>query len=299
MINIRVPATTANMGPGFDALGMALSQYSFFECEKAEKTEVIIEGLESEKLTVENNLVIDSMNRLFEYAGKKPDGYRLKIINGVPLARGMGSSASAIIGGLMCANALIDFALEKEEILKLATEIEGHPDNVAPALLGNIIVSTSDGDGEVIYRKIEPFKGLECVLFIPEYEVSTKDSRGVLPEKVTMGDAVHNSSNLALMVMGFINGDKPLIGKTMNDRIHEPYRKKLIKKFDELKGAALESGAFAFSLSGAGSTVIAYTSENDSEKVRKAMEEVAETNNIEGKAVVIKPCADGAVCEVN
>ena len=299
MIKVTVPATTANLGPGFDAMGMALSQYSVFECEPADKIEIILEGLESEKLTVENNLVVNCMNRVFNYAGKHPEGYRLKIINGVPLARGMGSSASAIVGGLMCANALIGSPLSEDELLKLATEVEGHPDNVAPALLGNLIVSTTTKDGEVVFRSIEPFKEMDCVLFIPDYEVSTKDSRGVLPENVSMKDAVHNSSHLALLVLGFVNGDKELIGKTMDDRIHEPYRKKLIKNFDDFREAALNSGAFAFSLSGAGSTIIAYSDEENSRNVRDAFEKVAQENGISGKAVVIKPCSKGAVCEIN
>lgn len=299
MIKVRVPATTANMGPGFDSLGMALSQYSYFECEESDKIEIIIEGMESEKLTVENNLVVDCMNYLFKYIGKYPNGYKLKIINGVPLARGMGSSASAIVGGLMCANGLFNFPLEKEEILKLATEIEGHPDNVAPALLGNLIVSTTDENKNVIYRSIRPFESMECVLFIPEYEVSTKDSRGVLPFELSMKDTVHNSSNLALMVLGFINGDKSLIGKTMNDRIHEPYRKCLIKGFDELKEVAISAGAFAFSLSGAGSTVIAYSCEGESAKVKSSMEKAAEELGIKGKTIIIKPCFEGAVYEIN
>lgn len=299
MIRVIVPATTANLGPGFDSLGMALSQYSIFECEAADDINIEIEGLEADKLTVENNLVIDCMNRLFEYIGNYPKGYRLKIINGVPLARGMGSSAAAIVGGLMSANALMGFPLEKEDILKLATEIEGHPDNVAPALLGQLIVSTQTKDGEIVYQTIKPFEDLECVLFIPEYEVSTSDSRGVLPKRISMADAVHNSSHLALLVMGFANGNKDLIAKTMDDKIHEPYRKILIKQFDDFKEAALNSGAFAFSLSGAGSTIIAYVSKEDSESVCKSLQRVADESNLEGKAVILKPCTNGAICEIS
>lgn len=299
MIRVIVPATTANLGPGFDSLGMALSQYSIFECEIADEIYIEIEGLESEKLTVENNLVIDCMNRLFEYIGKYPKGYKLKIINGIPLARGMGSSAAAIVGGLLSANALMNFPLDNEELLKLATEIEGHPDNVAPALLGQLIVSTQTKDGEIVYQSIKLFEELECVLFIPEYEVSTSDSRGVLPKKITMADAVHNSSHLALLVMGFVNGDKNLISKTMDDKIHEPYRKILIDKFDNFKEVALASGAFAFSLSGAGSTIIAYASKEDSKNICKSFQDLADRSNIAGKAVILKPCTNGAICEIS
>ncbi len=299
MIRVTVPATTANLGPGFDSMGMALSQYSVFECEANDVIDVSIEGLESEKLKIEDNLVINCMNKVFDYIGKYPKGYKLKIINGVPLARGMGSSATAIVGGIMCANALMNFPLSDEEMLSLATEIEGHPDNVVPALLGGMIVSTKTGGGEVIYRRIDIADDIECILFIPDYEVSTKDSREVLPKEVSISDAVHNSSHLALLVMGFLNNDKALIGKVMDDKIHEPYRKKLIKSFDEFKEGAIQAGAFAFSLSGAGSTIIAYSDEKNSCKVKIAFDNIADKNGILGKSVVLKPCSRAALCEIN
>ena len=149
MIRVRVPATTANMGPGYDVLGMALSQYSTFQCQEDDKISLFIEGLESQKLLGqdhEDNLVVRSMNHLFEYVNKYPKGYKLEIINDIPLARGMGSSASAIVGGLLVANHLVDAKLGQDQILMLATQIEGHPDNVAPALMGNIVLSAMVDD---------------------------------------------------------------------------------------------------------------------------------------------------------
>ncbi len=299
MIKVKVPATTANLGPGFDSMGMALCQYSYFECELSDKMELIIEGLESEKITQEDNLVVKAMDKFFAYIARRPKAYRLKIINGIALARGMGSSASAIVGGLMCANALMEYPLSKEELLSLATELEGHPDNVAPALLGNLILSTKAKAGGVIYRKIEVAKDIACILFIPEYEISTSDSRRVLPEKVSIGDAVFNSSHLGFLLLGFLNNDKDLIGEAMEDKIHEPYRKKLIKGFDEFKQACLQAGAFAFCLSGAGSTVIAYADRKNSEKVRLALENTAKENKISGKALILDIDRVGAVYEIN
>ena len=261
MIRVRVPATTANMGPGYDVLGMALSQYSTFQCQEDDKISLFIEGLESQKLLGqdhEDNLVVRSMNHLFEYVNKYPKGYKLEIINDIPLARGMGSSASAIVGGLLVANHLVDAKLGQDQILMLATQIEGHPDNVAPALMGNIVLSAMVDDDQVIYHSIHPFEDMTCVLFIPDYEVSTNMSRSVLPKSISMADAVHTSGHLSLMLAGFMTGNKDLIGKTMADKLHEPYRKGLIKSFDDFKAAALDAGAFAFSLSGSGSTIIAY-----------------------------------------
>lgn len=231
MIRVKVPATTANMGPGYDVLGMALSQYSTFQCQEDDKISLSIKGLESEKLVNQDheaNLVVRSMNHLFKYVDKYPKGYKLEIINDIPLARGMGSSASAIVGGLLVANYLVGANLDQDEILKLATQIEGHPDNVAPALMGNIVLSTKAPDDQVIYHSIKPFDDLTCVLFIPDYEVSTSMSRAVLPQSISMADAVHTSGYLSLMLAGFMTGNKDLIGQTMVDRLHEPYRKGLI-----------------------------------------------------------------------
>lgn len=301
MIRVKVPATTANMGPGYDVLGMALSQYSTFQCQEDDKISLSIKGLESEKLVNQDheaNLVVRSMNHLFKYVDKYPKGYKLEIINDIPLARGMGSSASAIVGGLLVANYLVGANLDQDEILKLATQIEGHPDNVAPALMGNIVLSTKAPDDQVIYHSIKPFDDLTCVLFIPDYEVSTSMSRAVLPQSISMADAVHTSGYLSLMLAGFMTGNKDLIGQTMVDRLHEPYRKGLIKNFDDFKAFALEAGAFAFSLSGSGSTIIAYCDHDSAPHVKRAFEEVSQKYSISGTSKIIAPCSQGAVCEV-
>lgn len=301
MIRVKVPATTANMGPGYDVLGMALSQYSTFQCQEDDKISLTIKGLESEKLVNQDheaNLVVRSMNHLFKYVDKYPKGYKLEIINDIPLARGMGSSASAIVGGLLVANYLVGADLNQDEILKLATQIEGHPDNVAPALMGNIVLSAKIPDDQVIYHSIQPFEAMTCVLFIPDYEVSTSMSRAVLPQSISMADAVHTSGHLSLMLAGFMTGNKDLIGKTMVDRLHEPYRKSLIKNFDDFKTSALEAGAFAFSLSGSGSTIIAYCDHDSAPHVKRAFEEVSQKYSISGTSKIIAPCSQGAVCEV-
>lgn len=301
MIRVRVPATTANMGPGYDVLGMALSQYSTFQCQEDDKISLTIKGLESEKLVNQDheaNLVVRSMNHLFKYVDKYPKGYKLEIINDIPLARGMGSSASAIVGGLLVANYLVGADLNQDEILKLATQIEGHSDNVAPALMGNIVLSAKIPDDQVIYHSIQPFEAMTCVLFIPDYEVSTSMSRAVLPQSISMADAVHTSGHLSLMLAGFMTGNKDLIGKTMVDRLHEPYRKSLIKNFDDFKTSALEAGAFAFSLSGSGSTIIAYCDHDSAHHVKRAFKEVSQKYSISGTSKIIAPCSQGAVCEV-
>ena len=202
------------------------------------------------------------------------------------------------MGGLLVANYLVGANLDQDEILKLATRIEGHPDNVAPALMGNIVLSTKAPDDQVIYHSIKPFDDLTCVLFIPDYEVSTSMSRAVLPQSISMADAVHTSGHLSLMLAGFMTGNKDLIGQTMVDRLHEPYRKSLIKNFDDFKASALEVGAFAFSLSGSGSTIIAYCDHDSAPHVKRAFKEVSQKYSISGTSKIIAPCSQGAVCEV-
>lgn len=294
MFKVKVPSTTANLGPGYDVLGMSLKMYSVFEVEKSDKIEVVVNGVEKEKIGLEKNLVTVSMDKVFDYVGKRPEGYKLTIENGIPMARGLGSSAAAIIGGLKCANALLDFPLDDNKLLDLATEIEGHPDNVAPALLGGLIASTTKSSGRVVYKRIEPFKNLSTVVFVPEYEVSTKASREVVPTSLPIKDAVHNMSNVALMLVGFMTGDIDLISDTMDDCLHEPYRKVLIKGFDDFKREALAQGAFSFSLSGSGSTVIAYALEENVQKVAEAFEELAKKLDIAGEVKILAPCDSGA-----
>ena len=153
-------------------------------------------------------------------------------------------------------------------------------------------------DNQVFYHSMHPFEDMTCVLFIPDYEESTSMSRAVLPRSISMADAVHTSGHLSLMLAGFMTGNKDLIGQTMVDRLHEPYRKSLIKSFDDFKGAALEAGAFAFSLSGSGSTIIAYCDHDSAPSVKDAFETISQRYEISGASKIIAPCNKGAVCEV-
>lgn len=294
MIEIQVPATTANLGPGFDCMGMALNMYTTYTCEKAMETEVIIEGLGAEKLTAENNLVCQSMEKLFDHCGVKGPNYRLRIRNGIDLSRGLGSSASAIVGGLISANYLLGEPLTKDELLAIAATIEGHPDNVAPALFGGLIISNMK-DGEVVFRRITPFAGLRLIVFIPEYEVATLDSRKVLPKEVPLNTATSNAANLALLTYGFMTADQALIGQAMDDAIHEPYRKPLIKGFDQFKEKALDHGAFAFSLSGAGSTIIAYGDTTSAPRVKQAFESLGKELGVSARVLILEPSIEGAL----
>lgn len=272
MVKVRVPATTANLGPGFDTLGMALKLYTEVSmAETPEGLEIEVAGEGADLLsTGTDNLVYTSAMALFRQEGYDVKGLRIRIDNGIPLSRGLGSSASAIVCGLLAAREVSGSALSDEGILLLASSIEGHPDNVAPALKGGLILSRMKSDS-VLYRKIPVEGDIVAVVAIPDFELSTKAARQVLPEAVPKADAIFNIGNVALLVCAFMTKDYSLLGDAMEDRLHEPYRTPLVPGLDAVKKKAREAGAFSSALSGAGPTVIAFSDMAHGEAVKKAM----------------------------
>lgn len=264
MIRVRVPATTANLGPGLDVLGLALDLHSAVEIAPAEDgVTVTYHGTgEAEVPLGADNLVVRAAEALFARQGVRPDGYRLVIENPIPLARGLGSSAAAIVGGIVAANRLVAelagpaAAASNDELLALATAMEGHPDNVAPALLGGVTVAVQD-EGKVHVHSFQPPDRLRLVLAIPEFPLSTMKAREVMPERVTLSDAVFNVGRASLMVTALLSGRFDLLAVACDDRLHQPYRSRLIPGLPEVVAAARAAGAAAAFLSGAGPSVVA------------------------------------------
>ena len=254
MISIRVPATSANMGPGFDCLGVALGLYNTFWVEELE------EGLEilgcQDRYSNASNLIYTSMQRCFERTGYHPKGLRIKVESSIPISRGLGSSASCIIGGIMAANELSGGRLSKQELLEIANEIEGHPDNVAPALLGGMVVAVQDR-GKVSYDRVHLSEQLGFCAMIPEFTLSTKEARAVLPNALTYADAIHNISRAALLVAALSNGNHELIKYACEDALHQPYRSGLIPGYDGIVEKCKSLGFLGVFLSGAGPTMMA------------------------------------------
>ncbi len=260
MIKITVPATTANMGPGFDCLGMALNLYTNVMFEEIERG-LIIEGchLEYQK---ENNLIYQSMLKVFKKAEYNPKGIKITIDSNIPVSRGLGSSAACILAGIMGANEMAEAQLTKSQILKIATQIEGHPDNVAPALFGGMIVSVYDND-EVYFSKIPLNDSVDFYALIPDFTLSTSEARSVLPTQIPFRDATFNIGRVALMMASFFSGNLDLLNVSIKDKLHQKYRGALIYEYDtimeELDNLQVK-GAF---LSGAGPTIIAITDKNE------------------------------------
>ncbi|AWN20810.1 homoserine kinase [Streptococcus sobrinus] len=249
-MKITVPATSANLGPGFDSVGVALSKYLTIEVlEPAADWQVDhdLRDIPSD----ENNLLIQTALQI------APDltPQRIKMTSDIPLARGLGSSSSVIVAGIELANQLAGLQLSDQEKLNLATEIEGHPDNVAPAIFGNLVVA-SYLDGQVS-SVVANFPTCDFLAFIPNYELKTSESRGVLPTSMTYKEAVAASSIANVAIAGLLTGDLSKAGQAIQgDRFHEAYRQNLVKEFAPIKKVAQKSGAYATYLSGAGPTVM-------------------------------------------
>ena len=261
MIRVRVPATSANLGPGFDSLGIALSIYNEYGFSLQDEG-ISFEWFEQE-FKNEDNIIFMAMKKVFNKYNFKFKGLKIKIIKqDIPISRGLGSSSSCIVAGLIGAFALMNKELEKEEVFKLAIDIEGHPDNVCPAIFGGL-VSTVMANGETLYNKIEIKNGVKFIALIPNFKLSTEKARAILPSEVSFKDSVYNIGRAALLISCFMNGNYKLLREATKDRLHQQYRSKLIEGFDEVYEKALNIGAYGCFLSGAGPTIMAIIDKND------------------------------------
>ncbi len=258
-ITIRVPASTANLGSGFDVLGLALGLYNTIEMETTSRgVEVTVEGEGAERLQGEGkrSLVVRAAEAAFAHLGVTPPGLKIHLRNEIPLKRGLGSSGTACLGGIIGAAELTGRPLSPQEILKLALPLEGHPDNITPSLVGGLTASCLS-EGEVRYVRIPLPEAITVVAVIPEQQLSTAEARRALPRQVPFADAVHNVSRVALLVGAMVAGDLSLLDEATRDRLHQPYRAKLLPGMEEVLEVARRGGALAAFLSGAGSTVVA------------------------------------------
>jgi len=299
VIRVKAPATTANMGPGYDCLGMALDVWNALEVEVLDggesMVEIIGEGA-GELGTGRDNLVYRSMEFLFKDAGQDMPAVRLKCENTIPLARGLGSSAAAIASGLVAANAICSQDYTPNDLLEMAATIEGHPDNVAAAVLGGMQLVISDQTEEgnrlcTVPINVPP--ELHAVIFVPDVRISTEDARAVLPVKVTVADAVHNMGRVGLLVASMATNHPEYLAIATQDRLHQPYRQPLFPAMKVIFQAALDAGALGVFLSGSGSTVLALTQGREM-TVAYEMAEAARQASAEGKVSVTQPTVRGA-----
>jgi homoserine kinase len=295
VVRVRVPATSANLGPGFDALGLALSLYNEVEAREAEGVRVEVEGQGAGELaTGADNVVARGVRLAYEATGRAFKGVAVRCCNRVPPSRGLGSSAAAWVGGLVAGNALCGGGLSREALLALATRAEGHPDNVAAALLGGLTVSCLAADGVVTAVSLPVPPQLAWIVLIPETRSSTADARAVLPASVPRADAVFNVQRVALLLAALQSGRVEALGVALDDRLHQPYRRALFPWMPAVVDAARAAGALGCVLSGAGPALLA-VGLDDGAVVAGAMQAALQAAGVAGTARAVAIDRDGAV----
>ncbi|ANE47183.1 serine kinase [Paenibacillus swuensis] len=294
-VRVKVPASTANLGPGFDTLGMALNVYAWIEMAVAERTVIRLYGEQMDGVpTDKTNLIYKVAQQVFRAAGETYPELEISMYSDIPLTRGMGSSASAIVGALTAANALIGNKLSTNHLFRMATELEDHPDNVGASLFGGIVVASWDGERADAIR-LEPHPQLEVMVAIPEFKLATEKARLVLPQQITMRDAVYNVAHSSLLVAALAAGRLDMIRHAMQDRLHQPYRASLIPGMDTILAEATDHGALGVALSGAGPTLLALV---DAQEARQAELEqfllgTLASHGIEARTLRLKPELSG------
>ena len=296
---VRVPASTTNLGPGFDVLGLGLQLYSTVELEETESgRQVLVYGIDTDRIpSSSKNLSLRAAELIFKRSGHEPKGLRLVLNNGIPAVRGLGGSGTAILGGLLAANALCGEAFSQAELLNVAAEFDGHPDNVAASLLGGLVVSVMEGP-RVRTLRLDCASNLHVVAAIPDFALSTKESRRVLPKSVKFEDAVYNVGHSSLLVAAFATGDFGMLSLAMKDRLHQPYRSPLIHGFNEVADAAAQAGALGVALSGAGPTVVAYCM-TEMPAVAEKMVQVFAQHQVECEVKILPIDTTGAITQLD
>lgn len=287
MVYVRVPATSANMGAGFDTLGIALNLYSRLEVEETDGgLEIITVKNAGNVQNDKSNLVYRAMDCIFRETGYTPRGIKIKQDSDIPMTRGLGSSSACIVGGMLAANVLSGRKLSYREIMNLAAIMEGHPDNAGPAMYGGFCVSLMEGN-ETYVKSIKLPERLSFAVMIPDFFVATKKSRGALPETVGLKDAAFNIARASMLQAALTSGDYDLLRLGVEDRLHQPYRKSYVDGFDEIFEHTYELGSKATYLSGSGPTIMAMLTDG-TEKFKKGMESFFEANSHQWKCMLLE-----------
>lgn len=295
MIHVSVPATSANMGSGFDSIGIALKLYNNLWFEEIDgELEIIIKKKQQIKIpTDKKNLIYKTISDFYNKVGKKVPGLRIIQEDNIPLTRGLGSSAACIVAGLMAANYFSGCHYQREELAQIAAKIEGHPDNSNPAILGGMVVGALD-ENEMRYVKLSMPYFLTFAVMVPDFPVSTEKSRNVLPYNVSRSDAIFNSSRAALLVASMITGNIDNLKMAMDDRLHQPYRSKLIPGMENIINKSYYFGANAAYLSGAGPTIIAVLTDSKAFEFEKNMNDYLKSLPHNWSLQILKPDFEGA-----
>jgi homoserine kinase len=296
-VHVRIPATSANLGPGFDALGLALALYNEVTASESDRVRVTIEGEGAGRLSPgAENVVARGVRQAYEAAGRPFKGVALACVNRVPTARGLGSSAAAWVGGLVAGNALLGGPLSRDALLTLAARAEGHPDNVSAALMGGLTVSCASGEGRIAAISLPVPAAVRWVVLVPEVTSATAEARAVLPPTFTRADAVFNVQRVALLLAALQSGRLDCLGEALDDRLHQPYRLRLFPWMPTVVEAARAAGAVGCVLSGAGPSLLAVV-RDDADVVARSMESALAAAGVRGRASALPVDTEGAVVD--
>ena len=292
-ISVKVPATTANIGPGFDCLGMALPIYNTVTIEETVlpgtgvEINIIAESDLIDEMSLEhvpmdeNSLVYKAVELLYNSIGQTPSELKINIHSNIPIARGLGSSASVIVGAIVAANELLGRPADEAALLSIACELEGHPDNVTPAIVGGLVISSQEEDGSVVYRKLDWPQEWAITVCVPDFELSTDIARSVLPKEVPMKDAIFNLQRMAMFVEAVHTKDSELMKLALKDRLHQPYRTKLIQGLEKInENLKHVENVLGCVISGAGSSIIVISEKSNLDKIKGIVKDTWNDQNI-------------------
>ena len=306
-VSVKVPATTANIGPGFDTLGMALPLYNTVTIEETVlpgtgvEINVISDGISIDEFALEhipqdeNSIVYKAVELLYNSIGQSPSELKITIKSGIPVSRGLGSSASVIVGALIAANELLGHPADDLALLSIASELEGHPDNITPAFVGGLVISSQEDDGSVVYRKLDWPSEWAITVCVPDFELSTDIARSVLPKDVPLKDAVFNAQRLAMFVEPVHTKDAELMRLALKDRLHQPYRMKLIQGLDEIMDSFKHNeDVLGCVISGAGSSILIISKKNNLDKIHSTVRDIWSSLNIKSEIKTLNVEPEGA-----
>ena len=285
-VSVKVPATSANLGPGFDCMGLAIPLYNTITIEETvlPGTGVEINVLAGEDMENElhldhipmdeNSIIYRAVELLYNSIGQTPSELKITIQSEIPIARGLGSSASVIVGGLIAANELLGKPADEVALLSIATEVEGHPDNVTPAIVGGLVITSQEDDGSIIYKKLDWPEEWHLTVCVPDYELATDISRSVLPKEVPMQDAVFNAQRMAMFVHAVHTKDAGLMKLALKDKLHQPYRMKLVPGLEKIiTNLKHEEDVLGTVLSGAGPSILIVSKGSSQDKIKSIVRE--------------------------